>query len=85
MWINSKRTSKKVCTILQVEGLCIGSEGVSTGNKEKGYIMSMMNDADAGKQRYKYYWDEILIPFIQSTRKQYDGFLMKAIYTFPKI
>ena len=64
-----KELLKEACIILQVEGLCIGSGGVSIGNKEKGYIMFMRNDADVDKQRYKYYRDGILIPFIQSTRK----------------
>ena len=36
--------------------------------------MFMKNGADANKQRIKYYRDEILIPFIQSTRKEYDEF-----------
>ena len=48
---------------------------VSMGNKEKGYIIFMRNSADSDKQRYKYYRDEVLIPFIRSKRKEYDGFL----------
>ena len=80
--LTPKELPKTLCIILQIEGLCIGGGGVSIGNKEKGYIMFMKNDADANKQRYKYYRDEILIPFIQSTRKEYDGFLMKVIYLF---
>ena len=82
--LTPKEFTKEVCTILQVECLCIGGEGVSIGNKEKGYIMFMRNDADAGKQRYKYYWDEILIPFIQSTRKEYDGFLNESNLHIPE-
>ena len=45
------------------------------GNKEKGYIIFMRNSADLDKQRYRYYRDEVLIPFIRSKRKEYDGFL----------
>ena len=51
---------------------------MSIGSKEKGYTMFMINDDDADKERYKYYRDEILIPFIQSTRKEYDGFLNES-------
>ena len=82
--LTPKELQKKACIILQVEGVCIGGGDVSIGNKEKGYIMFMRNNADADKQRYKYYRDEMLIPFIQSTRKEYDGFLMKLIYIFLK-
>ena len=59
--------------ILQVEGLYIGDcDDISIGNKEKGQIITR-NDTDTDKQRDKYYRDEVLIPFIQSTRKEYDG------------
>ena len=58
--------------------------GVSIGNKEKGYVMFMRNDADADKYRYKYYRDEVLIPFIQSTRKEYDGFSNESNLPIPE-
>ena len=44
--LTPKEFPKEVCTILQVECLCIGGEGVSIRNKQKGYIMFMRNDAE---------------------------------------
>ena len=57
---------------------------MSIGNKEKGYTMFMINDDDADKERYKYYRDEILIPFIQSTRNKYDGFFNEYNLPIPE-
>ena len=51
---------------------------MSIGNKEKGYTMFARNDVDIDKQRYKHNWYEALIPFIQSTRKEYDDFFNES-------
>ena len=82
--LTQKELPKETCIILQVEDLCIGGGGVSIGNKEKGYVMFMRNDADADKYRYKYYRDEVLILFIQSTRREYDGFFNESNLPIPE-
>ena len=82
--LTPKELPKEACIILQVEGLCIDGGEVSIDNKEKGYVMFMRNDADADKYRYKYYRDEVLIPFIQSTRKEYDGFSNESNLPIPE-
>ena len=67
--LTPKELPKAGCMFLPVEDLCIGIGGVSIGDKEKGYIILVRNNYNTDKHRYKHYRDEVLIPFIQSTRK----------------
>ena len=43
-----------------------------------------MSEGDIFVRRYKYYRDEVLIPFIQSTRKTYDGFFNEINLSIPE-
>ena len=58
--------------IWEVEGLCIGGYGAycSTGI---GYVLFMRGTPGAEKKRFQWIRDNILIPFINWGRKEYDG------------
>lgn len=40
-------------------------------NKECGVLMFMRGDSGMGKERYRIYRDEVLIPFIKQSRKYF--------------
>ncbi len=58
--------------IWEVEGLCIGGYGAyhSTGI---GYVLFMRGTPGAENKRFQWIRDNILIPFINWGRKEYDG------------
>jgi hypothetical protein len=58
--------------IWEVEGLCIGGYGAyrSTGI---GYVLFMRGTPGAEKKRFRWIRDNVLIPFINWGRKEYDG------------
>ena len=43
-----------------------------------------MSEGDIFVRRYKYYRDEVLKPFIQSTRKKHDGFFNEINLPIPE-
>jgi hypothetical protein len=58
--------------IWEVEGLCIGGYGAyrSTGI---GYILFMRGTPGAEKKRFQWIRENILFPFINWSRKEFDG------------
>ena len=60
---------------IQVEGLCVGGGGVTVGNKSKGWIVFVRSDPgnNADEKRYKFYRDNVLLPFIRQSRCKFDG------------
>ena len=58
----------------RIPGLCIGGNGVTVGNEQQGHVFFMRSEKGADKARFKYYQDNILIPFINDSRKEYDDF-----------
>ena len=76
--LSERELPSSPCIILKIEGLCIGGGGVNVGCKDTGYIFLMRstggkNDESVDKQRYKYYRDNVLLPFIKKSRQEYDG------------
>ena len=59
---------------VEVPGLCIGGGGVNVGVKTKGHIFFMRSGKNAHVERFKYYQEKILVPFINETRKEISGF-----------
>ena len=76
------------CLILEIEGMCIGGGGVSVGKKDVGYLILMRTSSDKDevpdKQRFKYYRDKILLPFVKQSRQEYDGYNEEECGTIPK-
>lgn len=60
--------------MLKVGGLCVGGSGVNVGADSPGYLFFFRNDHKIDVKRYELYQKEILIPFINATRMEYDGF-----------
>jgi hypothetical protein len=65
--------------IWEVEGLCIGGYGAyrSTGI---GYVLFMRDTPGAEKKRFQWIRLNILIPFINWGRKEYDGIEWKVVH-----
>lgn len=75
--LTERELPEEECVILDIEGLCVGGGGVNVGCNTKGYLVLMRGGSaneGADKKRYKYYRDNILLPFISETRKTYDQF-----------
>eukprot|EP00957_Ditylum_brightwellii_P038162 2885418-Ditylum_brightwellii.AAC.1 len=59
---------------MKIQGHCPGGGGVSVGAKQYGILLLMRNGvSDADKKRYEIYRDELLLPFISNTRKEFHG------------
>ena len=63
--------------MLKVRGLCVGGSGVNVGNDRPGFVFFMRGEYKMDVRRYELYQQEILIPFINSTRNEYDSFEFK--------
>ena len=59
--------------VLAIEGLCVGGGGVTVGNKQKGYLVFMKSEKGMDKKRYKFYRDNILLPFINDSRSTFGN------------
>ena len=76
--LTERELPEDMCIPMRIEGLCVGGGGVNVGWKGDGWLVLMRggsenNDAP-DKQRYKYYRDNVLLPFISQSRKEFDGF-----------
>ena len=66
--LNNRELTTDNPLVLKIEGLSVGGGGVTLGSKQYGYILFMRGDKGIDKQRYRYYRDNVLIPFIQESR-----------------
>ena len=65
------------CIIFEIEGLCVGGEGVNIGRNDIGYLVLMKSTGDGKSndiQRYKYYRNKVLIPFLKKSREEFDNY-----------
>ena len=53
--------------VLKIEGLSVGGGGVTIGNTQVGYLMFMRGQKAMDKNRYQYYRDNVLLPFISKS------------------
>ena len=60
---------------IKIDGLCIGGAGVTVGNKGHQWLVFLRTDPDkkADQKRYTCYRDNVLLPFIQQSRAEFDG------------
>ena len=66
-----KRSTKGANCTNQIKGLCVGVGGVNVGEQQYGIIIFMRGENAMDKKGYKFYRDEILVPFILKTRAEY--------------
>ena len=57
--------------VVQVTGLCICDSGVGA-NEQEGYIVFTRSGQD--QKRFEFYQSNVLLPFINSLRKEYSNF-----------
>ena len=57
--------------VLRIQGLCVGGYGAGQ-NSGWGYVLFMRGEKGAEERRFKWIRDNILIPFINWTRLEYD-------------
>ena len=60
--------------MMKVNGLCVGGSGVSVGNEQPGFVFFLRAEYKMDVRRYELYQKEILIPFVNQTRREYDSF-----------
>ena len=60
------------CICMKVQGLSIGGS-VNVASKQFGFISFMRGKQGHDKERYKLYRNKVLLPFIQETRKIFNG------------
>jgi hypothetical protein len=65
---------------LKIQGLCVGGTGINLGEMPAGWLVFIRNDNDgeAEKKRYRFYRENVFIPFLNDIRKEYDGWVEKS-------
>lgn len=61
--------------LFKVKGLCIGGGGINVGCDGVGYILFIRKKENCDMVWYSYYQKEVLIPFNQRSRKDFDWFV----------
>lgn len=59
--------------VWEVEGMCVGGYGVGK-SVGVGYVLFMRGTKGAEKARFKWIRENLLFPFVNWARKEYDGF-----------
>ena len=68
--LNERELPSGDMLIFQVAGLCIGGSGVGA-NEQEGYIVFTRSGHD--QKRFEFYQSNVLLPFINSLRKEYSN------------
>jgi hypothetical protein len=65
---------------LKIQGLCVGGTGINLGEMPAGWLVFIRNDNDgeSEKKRYRFYRENVFIPFLNDIRKEYDGWVEKS-------
>ena len=71
--LNEKELPQDQCVSLKINGLCVGGGGVTVGETRHGTLLFTRGDKDMDKNRYQIYRDEVLLPFIRTTRSEFGG------------
>eukprot|EP00984_Skeletonema_dohrnii_P032677 scaffold27202_cov108-Skeletonema_dohrnii-CCMP3373.AAC.2 len=58
---------------VKVPGLAINGQGVSVGNDQVGHVFFMRKGKGADEERVKCYQEEVLLPYIETVRKDLDS------------
>ena len=58
--------------VLKIEGLSVGGGCVTIGNRQVGYLMLVRGERGIEKERYSFYRDQVLLPFIENSRKEFS-------------
>ena len=61
--------------LVRIKGLCIGRGSVNVDSDNFGYVVFMEKQENTDLIRYKYYQQNILLPFIQNSRPEFDGYV----------
>ena len=69
--LNERELPSGDMLVVQVAGLCIGGSGVGA-NEQEGYIVFTRSGQD--QKRFEFYQSNVLLPFINSLRKEYSIF-----------
>ena len=69
--LNDRELPSGDMLVVQVAGLCIGGSGVGA-NEQEGYIVFTRSGQD--QKRFEFYQSNVLLPFINSLRKEYSNF-----------
>ena len=73
--LNDRELPQDQCVPVKIPGLCVGGGGVTVDNKGYGILMFMRGDKGMDKRRYQVYRDEVLLPFIRETRKDFGDWV----------
>ena len=68
--LNERELPSGDMLVVQVAGLCIGGSGVGA-NEQEGYIVFTKSGQD--QKRFEFYQSNVLLPFINSLRKEYSN------------
>ena len=60
------------CIVLEIEGLSSTVGCANVGGSNKGMLVLMRGDTDSDKRRCKIYRNDVLVPFVNSTRSLFD-------------
>ena len=60
------------CIVLEIEGLSSTVGCANVGGSNKGMLVLMRGDTDGDKRRCKIYRNDVLVPFVNSTRSLFD-------------
>jgi len=66
--------------LVEVKGLCIGGGGINGGCDCVGYILFMRKKENCDMVRYSYYQKELLVSFIQMSRKDFNDIFIPTLY-----
>ena len=63
--------------MLKIPGFCVARSGVTTGEKELGYILfisknNISSEESIDKMRYRIYMKHVFFPFIEECRKEFS-------------
>ena len=73
--LNERNLCGKRHILVRLKGLCIGEGGVNTGIDNFGYVLFMVKQENAHLIQYKYYKQNILLPFIQNSLTGFDRYV----------
>ena len=71
--LNEREMPHDKSIIVPLKGLCIGGGGVNMSGTTIGHVLFMRKQENADSIRYTHYLKNILLPFIQESRFQFDG------------
>ena len=73
--LNEREMPHDKSIIVPLKGLCIGGGGVNMSGTTIGHVLFMRKQENADSIRYTHYLKNVLLPFIQESRFQFDAFL----------